>query len=166
MKNIIEKLEPIKEPTNLNVGSKDDLNINDVHDIFKDVMVGDVKLWDILSDEIFNFQQILKKSGFDFGFRVINEIVRFMLVSWKYEGKPSNWTNWERYFDAQIKQKMLPKLHGSEKIIGETLDELYKECLRNPNFAFEETIKYPSSFKKIDEMRKILNKQRYMSFIN
>lgn len=143
-----------------------DLNINDLHDIFKDVMVGDVKLWDILSDEIFNFQQILKKSGFDFGFRVINEIVRFMLVSWKYEGKPSNWTNWERYFDAQIKQKMLPKLHGSEKIIGETLDELYKECLRNPNFAFEETIKYPSSFKKIDEMRKILNKQRYMSFIN
>ena len=29
VKNIIEKLEPIKEPTNLNVGSKDDLNIND-----------------------------------------------------------------------------------------------------------------------------------------
>ena len=29
VKNIIEKLEPIKEPTNLNAGSKDDLDIND-----------------------------------------------------------------------------------------------------------------------------------------
>ena len=35
-----------------------------------------------------------------------------MYVSWVYEGEPEIWDNWERYFDAQIKQKMLPKLHG------------------------------------------------------
>lgn len=143
------------------------LDINQLYEIFKDVKFDDNLLWDVLSEEIFKFQLILKKSGFDFGFRVINEITRFMLVAWKYEGEPNNWTNWERYFDAQIKQKMLPKLHGSEKIIGETLEELYKECLRNKSGLLnEENIKYPSSFKKLEEMRVILKKQRYMSFIN
>ena len=73
----------------------------------------------LLTDEIFAFQEILKDSGFDFGFRVINEIVRFMAVAWEYEGKLTKFDNWTRYFDACIKQKMLPKLHGSEKIIGE-----------------------------------------------
>ena len=145
-----------------------DLDINSLYEIFKDVKVGDVQFWEILSDEIFKFQKILKKSKFDFGFRVINEIVRFMVVAWKYEGQPANWTNWERYFDAQIKQKMLPKLHGSQKIIGETLDDLFKECLINPSnpLLIDENIKYPSSIEKLNEMRNILNKQRYVSFIN
>ena len=38
-----------------------------------------------------------------------------MCVAWRYEEKPLEWNNWERYFDAQIMQKMLPKLHGSQK---------------------------------------------------
>ena len=113
------------------------------------------KFWDELSDEIFKFQKILKKAGFDFGFRVINEITRFMAVAYKYENEPRNWTNWKRYFDAQIKQKMLPKLHGSQKVIGETLDELLEAC--------EE---YPTSKAKLEEMIDVLEKQRYVSFIN
>ena len=113
------------------------------------------EFWIELSDEIFKFQEILKKAGFDFGFRVINEIVRFMAVSYKYENEPENWTNWKRYFDAQIKQKMLPKLHGSQKVIGETLDELLKAC--------ED---YPTSKAKLEEMIDVLDKQRYVSFIN
>ena len=32
-----------------------------------------------------NLQQILKKADFDFGFRTINEIVRFMYVAWNYD---------------------------------------------------------------------------------
>ena len=43
--------------------------------------------------------------------------------------QPSEWNNWERYFDAQIKQKMLPKLHGSERVLGEAITELSKLCL-------------------------------------
>ena len=88
-----------------------------------------------------------------------------MLVAWRYEGEPSNWTNWERYFDAQIKQKMLPKLHGSEKILGETLEKLYRKC-SSSSFSLEETIKYYESAKKLDEMMNVLRKQRYVSFIN
>lgn len=113
------------------------------------------EFWQELSDEIFKFQEILKESGFDFGFRVINEIVRFMAVAYKYENEPENWTNWKRYFDAQIKQKMLPKLHGSQKVIGETLDNLLEAC--------EE---YPTSKAKLEEMVNVLEKQRYVSFIN
>ena len=127
-----------------------DMNIKELKEFF-----ANDEFWEILSDEIFKFQEILKSAGFDFGFRVINEIVRFMAVSYKYEREPENWDNWQRYFDAQIKQKMLPKLHGSQKVIGETLDELLKAC--------ED---YPSSKAKLEEMIDVLAKQRYVSFIN
>ena len=136
------------------------LGINELKEAFDGVKVQNSDFWDLLSDEIFKFQNILKKSGFDFGFRVINEIVRFMLVAWRYEGSPSEWTNWERYFDAQIKQKLLPKLHGSEKILGDTLKDLAEVCVDG------ERVKYYSSAKKLKEMMDVLDKQRYVSFIN
>ena len=60
---------------------------------------------------------------------------------------------------------MLPKLHGSEKIIGETLDDLYKLCLGSV-VGTEDMAKYPESYKKLKEMREVLSKQRYVSFIN
>lgn len=112
------------------------------------------EFWDELSTELFNFQDILKDAGFDFGFRVINEITRFMAVAYVYEDKQNNW-DWKRYFDAQVKQKMLPKLHGSQKVLGETLDRLLEAC--------ED---YPTSKAKIKEMQNVLDKQRYVSFIN
>ena len=61
--------------------------IDELREIFSDVTVDDEPFWDVLSYEINSFQTILSKSGFDFGFRVINEIVRFMAVAWEYEGQ-------------------------------------------------------------------------------
>ena len=142
-----------------------DYGIDELRDFFEDVTVHGEPFWNILTEEISTFQEILKESGFDFGFRVINEIVRFMAVAWEYEGKPPEFKNWKRYFDACIKQKLLPKLHGSEKIIGETLDKLYKKCVDN-SFDTKETSKYPESTRKLKEMREVLRKQRYVSFIN
>ena len=144
-KGNVNYLEDILDNDNVS-----DMNIKELKEFF-----ANDEFWEILSDEIFKFQEILKSAGFDFGFRVINEIVRFMAVSYKYEREPENWDNWQRYFDAQIKQKMLPKLHGSQKVIGETLDELLKAC--------ED---YPSSKAKLEEMIDVLAKQRYVSFIN
>lgn len=124
-----------------------------IHELEK---IFDEEFWDKFSDEILKFQNILKEAGFGFGFRVINEITRFMAAAYKYENKPEKWNeNWKRYFDAQIKQKMLPKLHGSQKVIGETLDKLLESCKD-----------YPTSQEKIREMKNVLNKQRYVSFIN
>lgn len=131
-------------------------------------------LWIVLSNELELFQNVLKKVGFDFGFRVINEILKFMLVAWRYEGSPNVWDNWERYFDAQIKQKMLPKLHGSEKAIGSTIEELFNLCLveRNNNEQVkyynlsEYSVRYLESAIKLQKMANTLSNQRYVSFIN
>ncbi len=150
------------------------LNIEELKDILFNISYEGNSLWDILANELTIFQKTLKSSGFDFGFRVINEILRFMIVSWKYENSPTEWDNWQRYFDAQIKQKILPKLHGSEKAIGEVLIKLFNNCLNNrennenpKNFKIEnEILRYPSSAIKLQNMAKVLSQQRYVSFIN
>ena len=150
------------------------LNIEDLKEILSEITCNDDNLWDILAIELTAFQEILKGSGFDFGFRVINEILRFMVVSWRYENEPEDWDNWERYFDAQIKQKILPKLHGSEKAIGNVLTNLFNICLneRNnnekpKNFNIDkDNCRYYTSALKLQEMSKVLSDQRYVSFIN
>ena len=150
------------------------LNIEDLKEIFSKIYCDDDNLWDMLAIELTAFQETLKGSGFDFGFRVINEILRFMVVAWKYEGSPENWQNWERYFDAQIKQKILPKLHGSEKAIGNVLNNLFNLCLVDKNnnenpknfYVTDENARYYTSALKLQNMAKVLSDQRYVSFIN
>lgn len=150
------------------------MNVHDLKDIFMFINCSRGNLWDVLSIELDLFQSILKKINFDFGFRVINEILRFMFVSWRYEGSPKNWENWERYFDAQVKQKVLPKLHGSQKAIGQTINELFNACLierkNNADARLVDLTKndcrYYTSAVKLQNMAKILSNQRYVSFIN
>ncbi len=150
------------------------MNVYDLKDIFMFINCSRGNLWDVLSNELDLFQSILKKINFDFGFRVINEILRFMFVSWRYEDSPQNWENWERYFDAQVKQKILPKLHGSQKAIGQTINELFNACLiERKNNAdarlvdlTKDDCRYYTSAVKLQNMAKILSNQRYVSFIN
>ncbi|WP_407394082.1 hypothetical protein [Methanobrevibacter sp.] len=150
------------------------LNIKDLKEILSQITYEEDNLWDILAIELTAFQETLKGSSFDFGFRVINEILRFMVVAWRYENEPSEWNNWERYFDAQIKQKILPKLHGSEKAIGNVLKNLFNLCLvdrnnnENPkNFNINgENSRYITSALKLQNMSIVLSDQRYVSFIN
>ena len=150
------------------------LNIQDLKEILSEIIYEDDNLWDTLAMELTGFQETLKGSGFDFGFRVINEILRFMVVAWRYENSPSEWDNWERYFDAQVKQKILPKLHGSEKAIGNVLTNLFNICLEDRNNNenpknFDVTrynCRYYTSAVKLQNMAKVLSDQRYVSFIN
>ena len=151
-----------------------DLNISDLKEILSGISCSDGNLLDVLTNELDSFQYALKSTGFDFGFRVINEILRFMVVAWRYEKSPDNWVNWERYFDAQIKQKILPKLHGSQKAIGNVLDNLFNLCLvdwdNNEQAKLfdvtEDNSKYYTSALKLQSMSKVLSDQRYVSFIN
>ncbi len=132
----------------------------------------DKYLWDVLSNEINKFQNTLRKVGFEFGFRVVNEIVRFMYVAWVYERKPKVWTNWNKYLDAQIKQKMLPKIHGSQRTLGDVFTKLFNLCTKKENDRPPRDVSissitdalYPSSAIKIKEMDQILSEQRYVSF--
>ena len=150
------------------------LNISELKEIFSQIFSDGENLWGTLAFELSIFQEALKGSGFDFGFRVINEILRFMVVAWKYENSPDEWNNWKRYFDAQIKQKILPKIHGSEKAIGNVLTDLFNLCLENrnnnenpKNFNDKNNqFRYHTSALKLHEMAKVLSNQRYVSFIN
>lgn len=137
-----------------------------------------LNLYTKLKSELSIIQDALKDSGFEFGFRVINEILRFIVASYYYEKLDLNNINqensnfqWQHYFDIQIKQKILPKLHGSEKAIGETLNKLLLSCLKEglENFSDEfneEEYKYPISAEKLFKMINNLNNKRYVSFID
>ena len=150
------------------------LNIQNLREILSEITYEGDNLWDLLAIELTKFQNALKNSSFDFGFRVINEILRFIIVAWRYENSTEDWNNWERYFDAQIKQKILPKLHGSEKAIGNVLTILFNICLierdnnENPkNFKVtKNNCRYYTSALKLQDMVKVLSDQRYVSFIN
>lgn len=150
-------------------------SIDDLKELMKNIETKENEsLWDIVSEEINKIYTELKKAGFDFGFRVINEIMRFMYVAWKYEGEPQKWENWERYFDAQIKQKMLPKLHGSQRTLQEVINNLFEICYGYktdiaPRLLSETELinaKYPTAALKLREMDKVLYEQRYVAFIN
>ncbi|HIH61676.1 MAG TPA: restriction endonuclease, partial [Methanobacteriales archaeon] len=112
-------------------------------------------IWDELVAELDFFHKTLKGPGFDFGFRVTMEILRFMHAAWVYDGRPRKWDNWERYMDAQIKQKILPKIHGPERLLRDTLEDLRNHCMG----------RFPESERKLKEMQNTLKTQRYVSFI-
>ena len=140
------------------------------------VIANEINLLNYIIDELSMFNTYLKGSGFEFGYRTVNEILAFMVVAWKYEGKQEVWDNWKRYFDAQILQKILPKLHGSQIILGETLDDLLAHCLGIESIdeidefskinLDEFDVQYIESAKKLIQMKNVLEKQRYVSFIN
>jgi len=125
------------------------------HNIGMEKIKEDFESMDQIIDELEFFYKELRGPGFDFGFRVVNEILSFMHAAWIYEGKPGEWDNWERYFDAQIKQKILPKIHGPERLLRDTLEKLKEHCKG----------KFPNSTRKLEEMEETLKVQRYVSFI-
>ena len=112
------------------------------------------------------FRKLLEPVNQSFGFRVVDEIMRFMYSAWEYEGKRTTW-NWERYFDAQIKQKILPKIHGNH-ILSEPLKEMYKMCAGTNIDSAEpnaNNMRFPASAKKIYKMWNVLKNQKYVSFV-
>lgn len=176
-KNADEKLNELTKFNNFKC------NFDDLETKLKSVKLNEDNLWNKISNELDEIYTILKSSGFDFGYRVIKEILRFMYVAEEYDKNIGE--NWQRYFDAQIKQKILPKLHGSETVLDTTLLELLEHCSKDHikvnEFDFsdkktyenyfkgnnwEDNFKYPSSAKKIKDMLVVLTKQRYVSFIN
>ena len=100
-----------------------------------------------------NIQKKMKDMKLPFGYRTLDEISRFMYVAWKYEGKGS-FDNWKIYLDAQVLQKILPKIHGNLSI-NNPLKELCEICKEQG---------LSRSFNKIELMKTVLQNQRYVSF--
>ncbi len=106
-----------------------------------------------LISDLESIQRIMNNMKLPFGFRTVDEVMRFMYVAWIYEGR-GQFTNWKRYMDSQIKQKIIPKIHGNQSI-REALEELESFCIAHD---------YPRSSAKLKRMKETLDAQRYVSF--
>lgn len=97
--------------------------------------------------------ELLQGYNMHFGYRVINEISRFINICKDEVQKFDFYTA----MDIQIIQKILPKFHGTRAKLEEPLNSLLSFCKKNNRF--------PRSAKKIDQMLKQLSIQGYTSFI-
>lgn len=100
------------------------------------------------------FYKELEKYGFEFAYRTVKEIRLYTIAAWlTAEGtKPTA----IEIADVQILQKILPKIHGNRKQIGELLDNLEKLCTEK---------ELNNSLSKICQMKDHLNRFQYASFI-
>ncbi len=100
------------------------------------------------------FYKELEKCGFEFAYRTVKEIRLYAIAAYKTaEGEKPTATE---IADIQILQKILPKIHGNKKQIGNLLDELEKLC-------DEKSLK--NSLAKIRQMKDKLSRFQYASFI-
>jgi hypothetical protein len=70
---------------------------------------------------------LMQKRHQEFAFRSMAEILRFLAVNYELKPAAEDW-NWKDAMDAQMLQKILPKLHGSKRKIGSLLAALAKYC--------------------------------------
>ncbi len=101
-----------------------------------------------------SFYKELKKCGFEFAYRTVKEIRLYAIAAYKTaeDTKPTA----TEIADIQVLQKILPKIHGNKKQIGNLLDELEKLC---------EEKSLLNSLEKIRQMKDKLNRFQYASFI-
>jgi 5-methylcytosine-specific restriction endonuclease McrBC GTP-binding regulatory subunit McrB len=118
-----------------------------------------------------NLLAILKEHNLHFGYRVANELGRFVnlaaeeLADFKLD----------EAVDIQIIQKILPKLHGTRAKLEEPLRKLIAFCCRSASPVSDEQVKkarsydpdarFPRSAQKIAQMLHQLSIQGYVSFI-
>lgn len=140
------------------------LSILDFKEIFQEIAYNEFDLWNLISKELNSINDIFINESFEISFRTINDILKFMLVSWKYEKKPYNWKNWEKYFDIQFKQKLIPKIYESTNIEN-VFKNLMELCRKSEDIGFiEENIRFPKSYLKLKNMEYNLKKGNHYLF--
>lgn len=100
--------------------------------------------------------EILEKSGFEFAFRTAKEIRLYAVASYETCEDKSQF-NINPVIDQQIVQKILPKIHGNKKQIGNLLLELKDELEKQEGFELSRA--------KVSSMIDKLDKYQYASFI-
>lgn len=101
----------------------------------------------------------LQESGFEFAYRTVKEIRQYFAAVCELQKEEFNLT---RTMDEQIVQKILPKIYGDRKQIGELLNTLEEKCQSGLG---EESEEMTLSLKKIEQMKKRLDKYQYASFM-
>lgn len=169
--NVVE-FKPEKEAVlNLITGSVD---VNNVSRAGNGVAEGFIDIASVIRNGVCNVEQIkleqvrefldsiyeeLQESGFEFAYRTVKEIRQYYAAA--YELQKGNF-NLTRTMDEQIVQKILPKIYGDRKQIGELLDTLEEKCKNGIGDSSEEMT---LSLKKIEQMKKRLDKYQYASFM-
>ena len=124
-----------------------------------DLRNGSSKLTDdmiLKLQEIFStLYDLLEKCEYEFSYRTVREIRQYISAAYELTINVNDF-NLNSVLDEAIIQKILPKIHGSRREIGELLDELEQFCSDK---------KLELSFKKVQKMKGKLAKVQYASFI-
>ena len=127
---------------------------------------------------------LMQRSHQEFAFRSMAEILRFLAIDHHLTSPPNPWS-WQQAMDAQILQKILPKLHGSKRKIGSLLAALATYCEASDLPAAEKIAAAPAavesysaegpslcpnphfknSHKKLCEMILSIRRDQFTSFI-
>lgn len=117
----------------------------------------------------------------EFGFRSMAEIMRYLAVDYELTENKADWKDIDA-MDAQILQKVLPKLHGSKRKIGSLIAALTEYCesgdvTKAKVFIEDESkaesykiganagARYKGSHAKLGRMLEALKRDQFVSFI-
>jgi hypothetical protein len=133
-----------------------------------------------LKRELGLFYRVLEHFGLEFGYRVASEAAGFVSVHQELSGR--GWS-FDQAFDAQIVQKMLPKLNGSQRAIEPAIRALATLCLAEPTAdaaregvaleiaankaalaGAEAPARYPTSRIKLLRMARTVSQNGFVSF--
>lgn len=105
-----------------------------------------------LNENLMEIFEPLAEVGAEFGYRTAKEISRFIAIHKELSGEEWEYTE---ALDAQVMQKLMPKLHGSARKLSGVLDAL-------ENFAEKHNLS--STKDKVGRMKKRLKDQGFTSF--
>lgn len=105
-----------------------------------------------MQQDLLELFEPLSVVGAEFGYRSAREIARFVAIHRELSGE--NWT-YKEALDAQVMQKLMPKLHGSARKLSGVLDALGK---------FADAHELPLTQDKVKRMQKRLKDEGFTSF--
>lgn len=123
------------------------------------------KLPSIIQETLSEVNSIMSKYHLHFGYRVANEIARYIRQVTIYIGEDESVLN--QALDFQFLQKVFPKLNGTYAVLEQPLKELLLYFSNNEDVENiqPETTSYPRTLSKLLRMYRALSTKGYASFI-
>jgi 5-methylcytosine-specific restriction protein B len=112
----------------------------------------DPKITSQLQQDLIELFEPLAEVGAEFGYRSAKEISRFVAIHRELSGE--DWV-YKDALDAQVMQKLMPKLHGSARKLSSVLEKL-------KDFADHHQL--PLTQNKVERMQKRLKDEGFTSF--
>lgn len=105
-----------------------------------------------IHDDLITLFNMLLDIGSEFGFRSVKEITRFIAIHRKINGE--SWS-YKDSLDAQIVQKLMPKLHGSSRKLNGVMSKIE---------SFAQDRQLPLTMDKTSRMKNRLQRDGFTSF--